>query len=53
VAELGGALEDSSLYESADGTRRARELGAELESAKRELEAALVRWEELAAGVRS
>jgi ATP-binding cassette subfamily F protein 3 len=47
VAELGAALEDPSLYESADGTRRATELGAELEGAKREMEAALARWEEL------
>jgi ATP-binding cassette subfamily F protein 3 len=51
VAELGGALEDPSLYESADSTRRAAELGAELDAAKRELEAALERWEEL--GVRA
>jgi hypothetical protein len=51
VAELGAALEDPSLYESVDGTRRAAELGAELETAKRELEAALARWEEL--GVRA
>ena len=51
VAELGGVLEDPSLYESADGTRRAVELGAELETAKRELTLALERWEEL--GVRA
>jgi ATP-binding cassette subfamily F protein 3 len=51
AAELGAALEDPSLYESVDGTRRATELGAELEKAKRELDAALARWEEL--GVRA
>jgi hypothetical protein len=51
VAELSSTLEDPSLYESAEGTRRATGLGAELETAKRELESALARWEEL--GVRA
>ncbi len=45
VAELTRALEDPELYTAPDGARRAAALGAELERAKGELDAALERWE--------
>jgi ATP-binding cassette subfamily F protein 3 len=45
VAELTRALEDPELYASPDGGRRAATMGAELERAKGELDAALARWE--------
>ena len=47
VTELTAALEDPDLYSAPGGTKRALELGAELESRKRELEEAFGRWEEL------
>jgi ATP-binding cassette subfamily F protein 3 len=49
VAELTTTLEDPALYTTAEGGKRAAELGVELERAKRALEAAYERWEELAA----
>ena len=47
VSELTAQLEDPELYATADGVRRAAELGEMLERAKEALEAALERWEEL------
>src|SRR5436853_3310146 len=44
VAKLVGALEDPALYTRPDGAARAHELGAQLETLKRELEAGLERW---------
>src|SRR5437660_12298849 len=44
VARVVAALEDPALYTKPDGATKARELGAELETLKRELEAALERW---------
>jgi len=48
VAELTALLEDPSLYGSSSGVERARELSSELDVAKRELDAAVGRWEEMA-----
>ncbi|HEX5181110.1 MAG TPA: ABC-F family ATP-binding cassette domain-containing protein [Gemmatimonadaceae bacterium] len=48
VASLTALLEDPSLYKSPSGVDRARELSAELEAAKRELDAAIGRWEAMA-----
>jgi len=48
VASLTAQLEDPGLYDSASGIERARELSAELDTAKRELDAAVERWEEMA-----
>jgi len=48
VASLTALLEDPALYDSPTGIERARELSAELDSAKRELDAAVGRWEEIA-----
>ena len=48
VASLTALLEDPALYDSASGIERARELSAELDTAKRELDAAVGRWEEMA-----
>ncbi len=44
VARVVAALEDPALYTKPDGAATARELGAELETLKRELDAALERW---------
>jgi ATP-binding cassette subfamily F protein 3 len=49
VAELTAQLEDPALYTTSDGAKQAGALGAELESVKRELEAAFERWEALGA----
>ena len=48
VASLTALLEDPALYDSPTGIERARELSAELDSAKRDLDAAVGRWEEIA-----
>jgi ATP-binding cassette subfamily F protein 3 len=45
VAELGAQLEDPALYLPPDGAERAHRLGAKLEAARRELEAAFAQWE--------
>jgi len=44
VAKVVAALEDPALYTSPDGTRAAHELGTQLETLKRDLEAGLDRW---------
>ncbi len=44
VAKVVAALEDPARYTSPDGARAAHELGAQLETLKRDLEAALERW---------
>ena len=44
VARLVAALEDPALYTNADGAAKARGLGAELETVKRALDAALEQW---------
>jgi ATP-binding cassette subfamily F protein 3 len=44
VAKVVAALEDPALYTPADGARAAHELGVQLETLKRDLEAALERW---------
>ncbi len=44
VARLVAALEDPALYTHPDGARAAHELGQQLETKKRELEAGLERW---------
>jgi len=44
VARVVGTLEDPALYTRPDGAAKARELGAELETLKRDLDAALERW---------
>ena len=44
VARVVAALEDPALYTRPDGARVARELGAQLETLKRDLEAGLERW---------
>src|SRR6266446_3566776 len=44
VARVVAALEDPALYTKPDGAATARELGAELETLKRELDTALERW---------
>ncbi len=44
VARLVAALEDPALYTRPDGARAAHELGQQLETKKRELEAGLERW---------
>ena len=48
VASLTALLEDPSLYKSPSGIDRARDLSAELDAAKRELDAAVGRWEAMA-----
>ncbi len=48
VAELTALLEDPSLYGSSSGVERARELNSELDVAKRQLNAAVGRWEQMA-----
>ncbi len=45
VAELGAQLEDPALYLAPGGAERAHRLGAELEAARLELEAAFAQWE--------
>ncbi|HKT59508.1 MAG TPA: ATP-binding cassette domain-containing protein, partial [Gemmatimonadales bacterium] len=45
VEAVRAALEDPDLYLTADGARRASELGRELEEARRGLEQAFARWE--------
>ncbi len=44
VAQVIAALEDPALYTRPDGAAKARTLGAELETLKRDLDAALERW---------
>ena len=44
VARVVAALEDPALYTKPDGAAKARAFGAELETLKRELDAALERW---------
>ncbi len=44
VARVVAALQDPALYMRPDGARAAHELGARLETLKRDLEAALERW---------
>src|SRR5256885_808752 len=44
VAKVVAALEDPALYTRPDGARKAHELGAQLETLKRDLETALERW---------
>ena len=44
VARVVAALEDPALYTRPDGAATAHKLGAQLETVKRELEAALERW---------
>ncbi len=44
VAELHETLEDPALYTTADGSRRAAALGAELDAARLTLDAAFQRW---------
>src|SRR5437016_2468027 len=44
VAKVVAALEDPALYPSPDGTRAAHELGTQLETLKRDLEAGRERW---------
>ncbi|HEX9107794.1 MAG TPA: hypothetical protein VF832_11210, partial [Longimicrobiales bacterium] len=44
VSELTRTLEDPSLYTTPDGSRRAVELGAELDAARAELDAAYLAW---------
>ena len=44
VAKVVAALEDPALYTRPDGARVARELGMQLETLKRSLEAGLERW---------
>ena len=46
VARVVAALEDPALYTHPDGARTAHELGAQLETLKRDLEAGLERWTE-------
>lgn len=48
VTSLTALLEDPALYDSPSGLERVRELSAELDTAKRELDAAVGRWEEIA-----
>ena len=45
VARLRAQLEDPHLYLTADGGRRAAELGREMEAARARLDEALARWE--------
>jgi ATP-binding cassette subfamily F protein 3 len=46
VGRLSGTLESPDLYTKPDGAKRARELGQELEKAKRALDRALAQWGE-------
>ena len=46
VGRLSGTLENPDLYTKPDGAKRARELGVELEKAKRALDRALAQWGE-------
>ncbi|MFL5578044.1 MAG: ABC-F family ATP-binding cassette domain-containing protein [Gemmatimonadaceae bacterium] len=46
VARLSATLEDPALYTKPDGAKRAAELGAELDRAKRALDRALTEWTE-------
>jgi ATP-binding cassette, subfamily F, member 3 len=45
VESVRAALEDPALYLTPDGSRRASELGRELDEARRGLDAAFARWE--------
>jgi ATP-binding cassette subfamily F protein 3 len=45
VARVRGELENPTLYLTPDGVLRAKQLGEELETARRELDRALERWE--------
>ena len=56
VETLRAELEDPHLYLTADGSRRATERGRELETARRQLDEAFLRWEQAtreAEGVKS
>jgi hypothetical protein len=44
VAEVVAALEDPALYTRPDGAATAHRLGAQLDTLKRDLDAALERW---------
>ena len=46
IAPITAALSDPALYTRRDGAATAHQLGLELEALKRELEAALARWEQ-------
>jgi ATP-binding cassette subfamily F protein 3 len=46
VDALTATLEDPALYTKSDGTQRAATMGRELESAKAQLDAAIVEWEQ-------
>jgi ATP-binding cassette, subfamily F, member 3 len=48
IASISAALEDPALYTRPDGVGEATRLGADLETARRELDIALARWAELA-----
>jgi len=52
VAAIRAQLEDPALYGTPEGTARARTLGAELETARAELEAALREWETASEGTK-
>ena len=45
VEEIRAALADPHLYVTAEGGRRAADLGRELEQSRRQLEDAFARWE--------
>ncbi|MFL5581706.1 MAG: ABC-F family ATP-binding cassette domain-containing protein [Gemmatimonadaceae bacterium] len=51
VAQLTKDLDDASLYATPDGVQKAAMLGAELERARAELEAAVAQWERASAEV--
>jgi ATP-binding cassette subfamily F protein 3 len=53
VASLTARLEDPELYARSDGVTQARELGLELERARRELDQALEAWEKATVRVES
>jgi hypothetical protein len=48
IASVSAALEDPALYTRAGGVDEAASLGREIESLKRELDAAMARWAEAA-----
>jgi ATP-binding cassette subfamily F protein 3 len=51
VTALKAQMENPALYATADGAKRASQLGVDLEAARREFEAAFSDWEAAAAGV--
>jgi hypothetical protein len=50
IASVSGALENPELYTRAGGVEEAASLGREIESLKRELDAAMALWTEAAQG---